>query len=74
MTVQGLVDDNQISSFEIWYTEKANLCPQFQFWSMIRQLELYVMIFIALREGDFHLDQINYAIGGYQELGDMAGH
>lgn len=53
--------------------ERANSCPQFQFWYIILQLELYVMIYVrgkfrALHRGlkqnsslNFALDHTHYA-------------
>ena len=43
-------------SLEKWCMERANSCPQFQFWHIILQLELYVMIFVrATHEGNLQL-------------------
>ena len=43
-------------SLEKWCMERANLCPQFQFWHIILQLELYVMTFVrATHEGNLQL-------------------
>ncbi len=41
-------------SLEDWITEKVSECPHFQFWYIILQLELTVMLFVrAIREGNF---------------------
>ena len=51
---QDEVDD--LMSLKDWYTERAALCPQVHFWSIILQLELEVMIDVqAIREADFLL-------------------
>ena len=43
-------------SLEDWTTEKTAACPHFQFWNIILQLELTVMLFVRLiREGNFQL-------------------
>ena len=43
-------------SLEKWCTEMADACPHFQFWYIILQLELYIMIYVrAIREGNFQL-------------------
>jgi len=54
--IKDLEDESKAISLECWRTERADACPQFQFWSIILQLELDVMIFVrAIREGDFQL-------------------
>ncbi len=48
-------EDNQLS-LEDWCAARAEACPHFQFWYIILQLELTVMIYVrAIREADFLL-------------------
>jgi len=43
-------------SLDDWALEKSAACPHFQFWSIILELELTVLLFIrAVREGNFQL-------------------
>ena len=43
-------------SVEEWLSHNAETSPQFQFWSMVLQLEVDVMIFVrSIREADFLL-------------------
>ena len=54
--VETLENETQDVTLEEWCSEKAKKCPQFHFWSIILQLELYVLIFVrSLREGNFEL-------------------
>ncbi len=49
-------DEIEDRTFEKWCGEKAQKCPQFQFWSIILQLEIYVLIFVrSIREGNLEL-------------------
>ena len=51
-----LVEDENLMSVEEWLSPNAETSPQFQFWSMILQLEVEVMIFVrAIQEADFLL-------------------
>ena len=44
-------------SVEQWLSRNAETSPQFQFYSMVLQLEVEVMIFVrAIREADFLLN------------------
>ena len=51
-----LLDGSEAVIFEEWCITKSEVCPQFQFWLMILELQLTVMIFIrSLRESNFSL-------------------
>ena len=43
-------------SFNDWCVEKAEVCPQFQYWYMVMHLECVYLIYVrSLREGNFSL-------------------
>ncbi len=49
-------DEIEDRTFEKWCGEKAQKCSQFQFGSIILQLEIYVLIFVrSIHEGNFEL-------------------
>ena len=51
-----LEEDQNLISVEEWLSRNAETSPQFQFWSMILQQEVDVMIFVrAIQEADFLL-------------------
>lgn len=53
---ETLENETQKVTLEEWCSEQAKKCPQFQFWSIILQLELYVLIFVrSIREANFQL-------------------
>ena len=54
--IQTLEDESEVVPFEDWCDARSKACPQFQFWYLILQLELAVMVFVrAIREADFLL-------------------
>ena len=49
-------EGNKVMSLDNWCTERARASPQFQFWFIILQLELTVMVYLrSLREANFPL-------------------
>lgn len=53
---RSLEEGENLMSVEEWLSRNAETSPQFQFWSMVLQLEVDVMIFVrAIREADFLL-------------------
>ena len=54
--IQALDDSSNAVPFEDWCDAGSDACPQFQFWYLILQLELAVMIYVrSIREADFLL-------------------
>ena len=54
--IQTLGTDSEVMSFEDWCDARSDSSPQFQFWSLILQLELVVMVYVkAIREANFLL-------------------
>ena len=37
-------DSDKVSSLEKWCIDRAGMCPHFQFWHIVLQLELFVLI------------------------------
>ena len=49
-------DGQEPLSLDEWCTEQADLSPQFQFWFIILQLQLTILIYVrSIREGNFLL-------------------
>lgn len=54
--IQTLDDASEMMPFEDWCDSWSDACPQFQFWYLILQLELIVIVYVrSLREADFLL-------------------
>ena len=54
--IQTLGTDSEMMSLEDWCDARSDSSPQFQFWPLILQLELVVMVYVrALREANFLL-------------------
>ena len=55
---EGVANENQddVISFDSWYTQQVSTTPQFQYWHTALQLELLLLIFLnSLRAADFEL-------------------
>ena len=51
-----LAEDENVLSFNDWCSSRAKTCPHFNFWSIILQLEIDLLIYVrAIRISDFHL-------------------
>ena len=54
--MHNLETTGDVVTFENWCNAKFDTCPQFQFWFLILQLELAVLVYVrSIREADFLL-------------------
>ena len=54
--IQTLETDREVMSFKHWCDARSDSSPRFQFWPLILQLELVVMVYLrAIREANFLL-------------------
>ena len=68
----GLDERQDLMSLDDWSAKQADASPQFQFWFIILQLELTVLIYVrSVREGNFlqHIDALSRLVPWISALG-----